>query len=69
MVWLVVIVVVGIVAGATLGIAWGFVAAAVTLVISDLVERVMRSRRRRARGDDTRPSLVHDALTKRRRPG
>lgn len=43
-VWLVAIVVVGVIVGVLAGVWWGIGAAAVVLVISEVVERVQRSR-------------------------
>ena len=64
--WLVVVVVVGVVGSIVLGIGWGLLAAAVTLVISEVVERSARRRRRIARGE-TDPVSVRDAVTYRKR--
>lgn len=43
--WLVAIVAVGVVVGVAAGWVWGLVGAAVTLVISEVVERAARRRR------------------------
>jgi hypothetical protein len=44
LVWLVVIVVTGIVVGVAVGTWWGLGAAAIVLAISEITERVQRSR-------------------------
>lgn len=44
-VWLVVVVVVGVVVGVVAGPWWGAGAAVVVLLVSDVVERIQRSRR------------------------
>ena len=64
-VWLVAIVVVGAVGW--IAVAWwlGLVAAGVTLVVSEVVERAARKRRRAERGDDSTPS-IRDAFGNRR---
>jgi hypothetical protein len=64
-VWLVAIAVVGAVAW--IAVAWwlGLVAAGVTLVVSEVVERAARKRRRAASGDDSTPS-IRDAFGNRR---
>ena len=64
--WLIAIVVVGVVVGITVGIGWGLGAAAVVLVLSELVERAGRRRRRAARGDAAAPS-IGDAIDSRRK--
>jgi uncharacterized protein involved in cysteine biosynthesis len=48
MVWLAVIVAVGLIGWLTVGIVAGLIAAAITLVISEVVERWARARRRAA---------------------
>jgi hypothetical protein len=48
MIWLAVIVAVGVLGWLVLGVVWGLVAAAVALVVSEVVERRARARRRRA---------------------
>lgn len=48
--WLVMIVAVGLVIGIVVGPWWGLLAAAAVLLISEIVERVVRARRR-GRGD------------------
>ena len=48
MIWLAVIVVVGVLGWLLLGVVWGLVAAAVTLAVSEVVERRARAQRRRA---------------------
>jgi MFS superfamily sulfate permease-like transporter len=64
--WLVAVVVVGVVGSIALGIGWGLLAAAVVLVVSELVERSARRRRRAARGE-TDPVSLRDAVTHRKR--
>jgi len=66
LIWLVVVVAVGILVGIAAGWLWGILAAAVTLVISETVERARRQRLRAARGVEGAPS-VKDAITDRRR--
>jgi hypothetical protein len=46
-IWLIVIVAVGVTVGVLAGVWWGLGAAAIALAISEIVERVQRSRRRR----------------------
>ena len=48
MIWLVAIVAVGVLGWLVLGVVAGLVAAAVTLVVSEVVERRARAQRRRA---------------------
>ena len=43
-IWLVAIVAVGVIVGATAGVWWGVGAAMVMLAISEVIERVQRSR-------------------------
>ncbi|HEY5662861.1 MAG TPA: hypothetical protein VIS05_02370 [Ilumatobacter sp.] len=64
--WLVVIVVVGVSVWAVAGFVWGLAAAAGTLILSEAIERVVRRRRRAARGHTGGPSL-RDAIGTRRR--
>ena len=66
MVWLVAIVGVGVVIGVVAGWLWGLLAAVVTLVASEIVERTRRARLRRERGEEPR-SGVRDAIGSRRR--
>lgn len=66
MVWLVAVVVVGVVVGVLVGWLWGLVAALITLVASEIVERNRRARLRRERGEEPR-SGVRDAIGSRRR--
>jgi hypothetical protein len=66
-VWLVAIVVVGVVGGVLAGWLWGVVAAGVTLVVSEVVERMRRQRIQRERGDGARKTSVFDVVTSRRR--
>jgi uncharacterized protein involved in cysteine biosynthesis len=51
MIWLAVVIAVGVIAWLALGIIVGLVAAAITLVISEVVERQARAQRRRATSD------------------
>jgi uncharacterized protein involved in cysteine biosynthesis len=51
MVWLAVVVAVGVIAWLSLGIVAGLVAAAVTLAVSEVVERRARAQRRQAPTD------------------
>ena len=67
MTWLVVIVVVGVAVGVVAGWLWGVVAAGATLVVSEVVERARRERKRRERGDAAAKVSVRDAVTSRRR--
>ena len=48
MIWLAIIIVVGVVVGVVAGIGWGFLAAGITLLVSEVVERTARARRRAA---------------------
>jgi len=48
MMWLAAIVAVGVLGWLVLGVVWGLVAAAVMLVVSEVVERRVRAQRRRA---------------------
>ncbi len=54
MIWLVAVIAVGAIVWFTLGIVAGLVAAAVMLVISEVVERRARAQRRRASVADAR---------------
>lgn len=45
LIWLALIVVVGVIVGIAAGVWWGVGAAALVLVLSEVVERVQRSRR------------------------
>jgi hypothetical protein len=65
--WLVVVVVVAVVGSITLGIGWGLLAGVVVLVISEVVERSARRRRRAARGE-TEPVSHLSAIAHRKRP-
>jgi MFS superfamily sulfate permease-like transporter len=65
-IWLAVIVVVGVVGSIVFGIGWGLLAAAVVLVVSEVIERSVRRKRRAARGATDAPS-VRDAVTTRRK--
>lgn len=67
LVWLVAIVVVGAVAWITAGPLWGLVAAVATLLVSEVVERVVRARRRAVRG--LAATSVRDGVEARRRRG
>lgn len=49
MIWLAVIIAIGVIGWLAKGIVWGLVAAAVTLVISEVVQRRARTRRLAAR--------------------
>ncbi len=64
-IWLAVIVVAGVGAGLLLGVGWGFAAAGVVLVLSEVVERIRRVRRARA-GGAAAPSAF-DTISARRR--
>jgi hypothetical protein len=64
--WLVVVVVVAVVGSITLGIGWGLLAGVVVLVISEVVERSARRRRRAARGE-TEPVSLRSAFAHRKR--
>jgi uncharacterized protein involved in cysteine biosynthesis len=48
MIWLAVVIVVGVIGWLAIGIVAGLVAAAVSLAISEVIERRARARRRRA---------------------
>lgn len=66
-VWLGVIVAVGVVGVVAFGLAWGLIAAGVTLVVSETAERLVRKRRRAARGESA-PVSFTDAIVSRRKP-
>ena len=57
-VWLVVVIGVGVLVWITAGLLWGVLAAAVTLIGSELIERARRKKRRAARGETGSPSLA-----------
>ena len=63
--WLAVVIVAGVAVWIMVGILWGLLAAGVTLVASELIERTRRRRRRAARGETDAPKLS-DALKARR---
>lgn len=65
-IWLVAVIVIGVLVGVTVGIWWGVIAAAVTLVVSELVERTRRARIRSTSGVEGSPS-IKDAVVHRRR--
>ena len=64
--WLIIVVVVGVVITAAAGFLWGLLAAAVTLAISEVIERQVRKQRRAARGVTDAPSFK-DAISSRRK--
>lgn len=64
--WLVAIVAVGVGVTLVAGVVWGLIAAGVVLVVSELVERAVRRKRRAARGASGAPSLG-DAINSRRK--
>ncbi len=45
--WLVAIAIVGVGAGFAFGLSWGLIAAGATVVVSEIVERVARAKRKR----------------------
>ena len=65
LIWLVAVVVVGVVVAVAAGVVWGLVAAVITLLASEVVERIRRRRLRAARGLDG--SALRDAIGSRRR--
>lgn len=65
MIWLAAVVVVGVVVTLVAGIIWGLIAAGVTLVASEVVERTRRRRLRRERGAEG--SALRDAIGSRRK--
>lgn len=67
--WLVGIVVIAAVTGIAFGWIWAIVAGVVVLVVSELVERAARRRRRQASGMEGVPSPLRNVFAKRRRPG
>jgi hypothetical protein len=66
-VWVAGVVVVGVAVGVLAGWLWGVLAAVATLVVSEAVERMRRTRIRRERGDGAPKVSVRDAVTSRRR--
>lgn len=64
--WLVAIVAVGAVLWIAFGWLWGVAGAAVVLATSEIVERSRRKKRRAARGDTSKPSVL--GVVKRDRP-
>jgi Flp pilus assembly protein TadB len=64
--WLVVMIGVGVLVWITAGLLWGLLAAAVTLIGSELIERTRRKKLRAARGETGSPSLT-DAVKARRK--
>ncbi|MAT04098.1 MAG: hypothetical protein CL424_03525 [Acidimicrobiaceae bacterium] len=66
-VWLVAIVVVGVFVGIVAGWLWGLLAAAIVLVVSEVVERSARRRRRADRGETGPTSLAATIESRRRR--
>ena len=64
--WLVAVIGVGVLVWITAGLLWGVLAAVVTLIGSELIERARRKRLRAARGVTDRPSLT-DAVKARRK--
>ena len=63
-VWLVAIVAVGVVLTVAFSWVWGLIGAGVTLLVSEVVERILR-RRRRAGGSGS-GSPLRDAIAERR---
>jgi hypothetical protein len=63
--WLVAIVVVGAVLWIAFNWLWGVVGAVVVLVLSEVVERSRRKKRRAARGDTSKQSVLGVAKRKR----
>lgn len=64
--WLIIVVVVGVVVTTTAGFLWGLLAAAVTLAVSEVIERQVRKKRRAGRGVTDAPSFK-DAISSRRK--
>jgi hypothetical protein len=64
MIWLGAVVVVGVVVTLIANVVWGLIAAGVTLVASEVVERTRRRRLRSARGAEG--SALRDAIGSRR---
>lgn len=64
--WLVAIIAIGVVVALIANVVWGLIAAAVVLVVSELVERSARRKRRAARGV-TGGSSLGDAIESRRK--
>ncbi len=65
MIWLGAVVVVGVVVTLVANLVWGLIAAGVTLLASEAVERTRRQRLRTARGAEG--SAFRDAIGSRRR--
>lgn len=64
--WAAAVVVVGAIVWIAAGAVWGLIAAGATLLVSEVVQRTLRMRRRAARGDTSSPS-VGDAVKARRK--
>lgn len=64
--WAAAVVAVGAIVWIASGAIWGLIAAAATLLLSEVVQRTMRMRRRAARGDTSSPSVT-DAVKSRRK--
>jgi hypothetical protein len=66
--WLVAVIVAGVVVWIAAGILWGLLAAVITLVASETIERAQRKKRRAARGETAAPRLSDAVKARRKKP-